>query len=105
MTDVSHSRDLIHGQFCRLVSESLVLGTFSGFIEGHVRQAIEYLTTLVSDCSWMSFGMITKLRDTRPKRPVLISVLYGFQIISRSLPAIQWVQAHVLTEGKDPGCH
>jgi len=69
--DVSHSRDLIPGQFCRLVSESLVLGTFLGFIEGHVRQAIQYLTTLMSDCSWMSFGMITRLRDTRPNCPVL----------------------------------
>jgi hypothetical protein len=105
VTDVSHSRDLIPGQFCRLVSESLVLGTFSGFIEGHVRQAIEYLTTLVSDCSWMSFGMITRLRRTRPKSTVLISVLCCFQITSRFLPAIQWVQAHVSTGGKFPGGH
>ena len=87
--DVSRSSDLIPGQFCRLVSESLVLGTFSGFIEGHVRQAIEYLITLVSDYSWMSFGMITRLWDKRPKGPVLISVLYCFQITSWSLPAIQ----------------
>jgi hypothetical protein len=68
-------------------------------------KAIEYLTTLLSDCSWISFGMITRLQDTRPKGLVLISVLYGFQITSPYLPAVQWVQAHVLTGGKQPGSH
>lgn len=78
--DVSHSRDLIPGLFCRFVSESLVLGTFSGFFEGHVRQAIEYLTTLVSDCDWISFGTITRLGDTSPKAPY--KSLHGPSLLS-----------------------
>jgi len=66
-SDVSLSRDLIPGRFCRLVTESLILVTFSGFFDGHVRQAIEYPTTLVSHCNWISFGMISRLRDTGQK--------------------------------------